>query len=59
MMVHIKINYLLYHNKKLFLDSKLLVEWDNLRKMMWKENQHNKSPGGFLKAIHYVAKHKG
>jgi len=46
-----------YHDKKYILDSKLLVEWDNLRKMMWKENVVI-SPQGFLKAIHYVAKHK-
>jgi len=46
-----------YHNKELLLDSKLLVEWDNLRKIMWEENRIV-SPGGFLKAIHYVAKKK-
>lgn len=46
-----------YHEKKYLLDSKLLVEWDNLRKMMWKENVVI-SPQGFLKAIHYVAKQK-
>ena len=46
-----------YHDKKYILDSKLLVEWDNLRKMMWKENVVI-SPQGFLKAVHYVAKHK-
>ena len=26
-----------YHNKKYLLDSKLLVEWDNLRKLMWQK----------------------
>ena len=46
-----------YHNKNYLLDSKLLVEWDNLRKLMWQKNQVI-SPGGFLKAIQYVAKHK-
>ncbi len=47
-----------YHNNKYMLDSKLLVEWDNLRKLMWEENRII-SPGGFIQAIHYVAKHKG
>ena len=37
-----------YHNKKYLLDSKLLVEWDNLRKLMWQKNQLI-SPGGFVK----------
>ena len=46
-----------YHNKKYLLDSKLLVEWDNLRKMMWNENVII-SPQGYLKAVHYVAKQK-
>ena len=46
-----------YHNKKYLLDSKLLVEWDNLRKIIWQKNQLI-SPGGFIKAIQYVAKHK-
>ena len=46
-----------YHNKKYLLDSKLLVEWDNLRKLMWQKNQLI-SPGGFVKAIQYVAKQK-
>jgi len=46
-----------YHNKNYLLDSKLLVEWDNLRKMMWNENVII-SPQGFLKAVHYVAKQK-
>jgi len=46
-----------YRDKNYILDSKLLVEWDNLRKMMWKENVVI-SPQGFLKAVHYVAKHK-
>ena len=46
-----------YHNKKYLLDSKLLVEWDNLRKLIWQKNQLI-SPGGFVKAIQYVAKHK-
>lgn len=46
-----------YHNKEYLLDSKLLVEWDNLRKLMWQKDQLI-SPGGFIKAIQYVAKHK-
>ncbi len=46
-----------YHNKDYILDSKLLVEWDNLRKLMWQKDQLI-SPGGFIKAIQYVAKHK-
>ena len=46
-----------YHNKDYLLDSKILVEWDNLRKLMWEENRII-SPGGFLKAIQYVAKKK-
>ena len=28
-----------YHNKNYLLDSKLLVEWDNLRKLIWQKNQ--------------------
>lgn len=48
----------LYHNNKYVLDSKLLVEWDNLRKLMWEENRIV-SPGGFIHAIQYVAKDKG
>ena len=47
-----------YHNKKYLLDSKLLVEWDNLRQLMWQKNQLI-SPGGFIKAIQHVAKHRG
>ncbi len=47
-----------YHNKEYILDSKLLVEWDNLRKLMWQKDQII-SPGGFIKAIQFVAKHKG
>jgi ubiquitin C-terminal hydrolase len=46
-----------YYNKEYLLDSKLLVEWDTLRKLIWEENR-TISPGGFLKAIHYVARHK-
>jgi ubiquitin carboxyl-terminal hydrolase 8 len=46
-----------YHNKEYLSDSKLLVEWDNLRKLMWQKDQII-SPGGFIKAIQYVAKHK-
>ena len=46
-----------YHDKKYLIDSKLLVEWDKLRKLMWEENRII-SPGGYLKAIHYVAKQK-
>ena len=47
-----------YHNKEYILDSKLLVEWDNLRKLIWQKDQII-SPGGFIKAIQFVAKHKG
>ena len=46
-----------YHNKEYLLDSKLLVEWDNLRKLMWQKDQLI-SPGGFVKAVQIVAKHK-
>jgi ubiquitin carboxyl-terminal hydrolase 8 len=46
-----------YHNKEYLLDSKLLVEWDNLRKLMWQKDQLI-SPGGFIKAVQSVAKHK-
>tara|TARA_A100001015_G_scaffold319047_1_gene440765 strand:- start:1948 stop:2973 length:1026 start_codon:yes stop_codon:yes gene_type:complete len=46
-----------FHDKKYLLDSKLLIEWDNLRKLIWEENRII-SPGGFLKAVHYIAKEK-
>ncbi len=46
-----------YHDKKYLIDSKLLIEWDKLRKLMWEENRII-SPGGFLKAIQYVARQK-
>tara|TARA_B100000424_G_scaffold95981_2_gene72155 strand:- start:1172 stop:2212 length:1041 start_codon:yes stop_codon:yes gene_type:complete len=46
-----------FHNKDYLLDSKLLIEWDNLRKLIWEENRII-SPGGFLKAVHYIAKEK-
>lgn len=46
-----------HYDKKYILDSKLLVEWDKLRILMWEENRII-SPYGFLKAIQYVAKHK-
>lgn len=46
-----------HHNKKYILDSKLLVEWDKLRQLMWEENRII-SPGGFIKAVQYVAKQK-
>ena len=39
-------------------DSVLLVEWDNLRKMMWKQNC-SIAPWGFVKAIQRVSAHKG
>lgn len=35
-------------------DSKLLMEWDNLRKLMWSKNC-NIAPWGFIKTIHKVA----
>lgn len=47
-----------HHNKEYILDSKILVEWDKLRTLMWEENRII-SPGGFIKAIHSVAKQKG
>jgi len=47
-----------HHNKDYILDSKILVEWDKLRTLMWEENRII-SPGGFIKAIHSVAKQKG
>ena len=46
-----------YRDKQYLLDSKLLIEWDSLRQLMWEENRVI-SPGGFLKAIHCVAKNK-
>jgi len=46
-----------YHDKSYLLDSKLLVEWDNLRKLMWQKDQLI-SPGGFIKAVQCVAKSK-
>ena len=46
-----------YHTKEYLLDSKLLVEWDNLRKLMWQKDQLI-SPGGFIKAVQSVARHK-
>ena len=42
-------------NKK--ADSVILLEWDNLREMMWNENC-TISPGGFVSAIQKVAKLK-
>jgi ubiquitin C-terminal hydrolase len=39
-------------------DSVLLVEWDNLRKMLWKSNCIV-SPGKFIKTIQKIAKVKG
>jgi ubiquitin carboxyl-terminal hydrolase 8 len=43
-------------NKK--YDSALLIEWDNLRKIMWNENCVI-SPGKFIKTIQKVAELKG
>lgn len=42
-------------NKK--FDSVILLEWDKLRKMMWKENC-TISPGGFVSAVQKVARIK-
>ena len=42
-------------NKK--ADSVLLIEWDNLRQMLWQENCII-SPGKFVSTIHQIAKHK-
>jgi ubiquitin C-terminal hydrolase len=39
-------------------DSVLLLEWDNLRKILWSENCIV-SPGKFVKTIQYVARTKG
>ena len=39
-------------------DSLVLIEWDNLRKMMWSENC-TISPGGFVGALQKVARVKG
>jgi ubiquitin carboxyl-terminal hydrolase 8 len=39
-------------------DSALLLEWDNLRKMMWEENC-TISPGKFIKTIQKLAQIKG
>lgn len=39
-------------------DSALLIEWDNLRKLLWKENCIV-SPGKFIKTIQKVAELKG
>ena len=44
-------------NKKYAHDCKLLLEWDELRKLMWKENC-TISPGKFLKTVQYIAKNK-
>jgi len=43
-------------NKK--VESVLLIEWDNLRKIMWNSNCVV-SPGKFIKTIQKVAQHKG
>jgi len=40
------------------IESALLVEWDNLRKIMWSNNCII-SPGKFIKTIHQVSKLKG
>ena len=39
-------------------DSVLLIEWDNLRKMMWQQNC-SIAPWGFVKAVQKVSAHKG
>jgi len=39
------------------MESILLFEWDNLRKLLWNENCVI-SPGKFIKTIHKVAEHK-
>lgn len=38
-------------------DTTMLYEWDNLRRMMWKQNC-SITPGGFIRAIHAVASAK-
>ena len=40
------------------VDSAILIEWDNLRKILWNENCIV-SPGKFLKTVQKVAKIKG
>jgi ubiquitin C-terminal hydrolase len=45
-------------------DSALMIEWDNLRKLLWNENNNNSvpnvlSPNRFLKVIQAVASTKG
>lgn len=39
-------------------DSLILIEYDNLRRLMWSKNCII-SPSGWIKTIHNVAKHKG
>jgi ubiquitin carboxyl-terminal hydrolase 2/21 len=46
-----------FRDKKFIVESKMLVEWDNLRKLMWSKNCVV-SPGGFLKAVHNAARQK-
>ena len=44
--------------KNTSLDTNLLIEWDNLRKMMWQENMVI-SPNRYIDTIQRVAKFKG
>jgi len=58
-----ELNYFLeqetYKNKlNQKIDSLLLIEWDNLRKIMWSSNCVV-SPGKFIKTVQKVAQHKG
>lgn len=50
-----------YYKKKLKknVDAILLVEWDNLRKILWEENNNTIQPNKFLYIIQKVAKEKG
>ena len=43
---------------KINQESALLIEWDNLRKLLWSDNCIV-SPGKFLKTIHKIAEIKG
>jgi ubiquitin C-terminal hydrolase len=41
------------------VDAVLLLEWDNLRKILWEENNQIIQPNKFLYIVQNVAKHKG
>lgn len=54
-----EINLLLEHPQQLnnIIDSLFLKQWDELRKLLWKDN-HVIAPMGFLKALFFVANKK-